>query len=190
MEIGTLLHRCRAGDGPAWEVLVRRYQGRIYGIAYYYTGNVEEARDLAQEIFVKIYDKLAACTNDETFVPWMIRLARNASIDRLRRMKARPPTAGIPVEEMFDLKAPEPGPEENWRSGSRKELLHRALQRLSQINREMILLKEIQGLSLEEVSGILKIPVGTAKSRSNRARLELARELMAMTGGTPARPEG
>jgi RNA polymerase sigma-70 factor (ECF subfamily) len=183
MELTELLERCRNGDGLAWEGLVRRYQGRIYGIAYYYTGNPDEARDLAQEIFVRIYQRLDACSNDETFVPWMVRLARNACIDRLRRMKARPPAAGIPVEEMFDLKSPVPDPAEQYRIDSRKQLVHRALQKLSQINREIILLKEIQGLSLEEVSETLKIPVGTVKSRSNRARIELARQVMAMTDG-------
>ena len=190
MEIEELLDRCRQGDGLAWEALVRRFQGRVYGIAYYYTGNVEEARDLAQDIFVKIYSRLETCTRAETFIPWMIRLARNASIDRLRKTKARPPAAGIPVEEMFDLKAPGPDPAEVWRTTSRKELIHRALQRLSQINREMILLKEIQGMTLEEVADLLKIPVGTAKSRSNRARLELAREVMALSGGPPGVSEG
>ena len=183
METAKLLERCRRGDELAWEALVRRFQGRIYGIAYYYTGNAEEARDLAQDIFVRLYRRLDACTNDETFVPWMIRLARNACIDRIRRMKARPPTAGIPVEEMFDLKAPGPDPAEQHGIDSRKQLVHRALQKMSQINREIILLKEIQGLTMEEIAELLKIPIGTVKSRSNRARLELAREVMAITNG-------
>lgn len=183
MEIPDLLRRCREGDGLAWEALVRRFQGRVYGIAYYYTGNAEEARDLAQEIFIRLYRRLDACTNDETFVPWMIRLARNACIDRLRRMKARPPTAGIPVEEMFDLKTSTPDPAEQHEIDSRRQLVHRALQKLSQINREIILLKEIQGMSLEDVSQTLKIPIGTVKSRSNRARIELARHVMSLTGG-------
>lgn len=183
MDIANLLKRCRSGDELAWEALVRTYQSRVYGIAYYYTGNAEEARDLAQDIFIKIYNRLDACTNDATFVPWMIRLARNACIDRLRRTKARPPAAGIPVEEMFDLKAPGPDPAEQYGIDSRKQLVHRALQKMSQINREIILLKEIQGLSLEEVASLLKIPLGTVKSRSNRARIELAREIMSITNG-------
>ena len=84
---------------------------------------------------------------------------------------------------MFDLKASGLNPEEQWRVDSRKQLVHRALQKMSQINREIILLKEIQGMTLEEVAELLRIPIGTAKSRSNRARLELAREVMALTNG-------
>ncbi|MBD3162452.1 MAG: sigma-70 family RNA polymerase sigma factor [Candidatus Eisenbacteria bacterium] len=184
METKTLLERCRRGDEAAWEALVRRFQGRIYGIAYCYVGNPEEARDLAQDIFVRLYDRLDACTNDETFVPWLIRLARNACIDRIRRMRARPRPAGVPVDEMFDLPAPGPDPEDQRRITARRELIHRALRRLSAISREIILLREIQGLSLEEIAGTLEIPIGTVKSRTNRARIELAREVTAL-----ARPE-
>jgi RNA polymerase sigma-70 factor (ECF subfamily) len=180
MEERDLLDRCRAGDPLAWEALVRRHQGRVYSIALHYMGNAEEARDLAQEIFLRLYRRLDACTNDETFVPWMIRLARNVCIDHLRRARVRPRAAPLPVEEHFDLASPEPGPAEQWRLAKRRGLLQRALQRLTPINRDMIVLKEIQGMSLEEIASLLRIPTGTVKSRSNRARLELAREVLAL----------
>ncbi len=187
MEIPELLDRCRRGDELAWEALVRRFQGRIYGLAFHYMGNAEEARDLAQDIFVQLYRRLDACTNDETFVPWLIRMARNASIDRLRRIKARPQGGSIPVDEMYNLPAPGPDPSEEWRTMSRRNLVHRAIQKLSAINREIIILKEIQGLSFEEIASQLKVPVGTVKSRSNRARTDLAREVIGLSkaAGTP-----
>ncbi len=180
MDVAELLTRCRQRDELAWEALVRRFQGRIYGLAYHYLGDAEEARDLAQDVFVRIYDRLDACTNDATFVPWMIRMARNAAIDRLRRMKARPRATGAPVEERFDLPDPGPDPAERLRLDSRRRLIHRALERLSGKNREMIILKDIEGLSLEEIASLLTIPLGTVKSRSNRARIELAREVLAL----------
>lgn len=184
METATLLERCRLGDELAWEALVRRYQGRIYALACHYMGNAEEARDVAQDIFVRLYQRLDACTNDATFVPWLLRLARNACIDRLRRLRVRPAAGGRPIEEMYDIEHPGPNPAEQRRVSSRKQLLHRALRNLSRANQEIILLKEIQGLSLAEVASLLKIPIGTVKSRSNRARTELAREVVAIAGPT------
>jgi RNA polymerase sigma-70 factor, ECF subfamily len=189
MEIPELLNRCRQGDELAWEALVRRFQGRIYGLAFHYVGNAEEARDLAQDVFVRLYQRLDACTNDATFVPWLIQMARNASIDRLRRIKARPQAGPTPVEEMFDLQSPGPDPSEEWRTTRRRNLVHQAMQKLSEINREIIVLKEIQGLSFEEVASILKIPIGTVKSRSNRARIDLAREVVSLSKGSGTGPE-
>jgi RNA polymerase sigma-70 factor, ECF subfamily len=182
MDLGALLERCRRGDDLAWEELVRRYQGRGYGVALHYLGNGEDARDLAQEVFIKIYRRLSSCTNDETFVPWMIRLTRNASIDRLRRMKTRPSVVGAPIEEFIHIASTDPGPDAEWRGNARRRLLFRAMSRLSRINREILMLKEIQGMSLEAIASMLHIPVGTVKSRSNRARLELASEVIALTG--------
>jgi RNA polymerase sigma-70 factor, ECF subfamily len=181
MELPELVERCRSGDAAAWEALVRRFQGRVYGVAYLYLGDREEARDLAQEVFVRIYRRLDTCTQVETFIPWMIQITRNAAIDRQRRMRARPRAVDAPVEEMTHLTSPAPSPAEEHQTSRRRDLVHRALQRLSGINREMILLKEIQGLSFETIAELLKAPIGTVKSRSNRARLEMAKVLAAMT---------
>ncbi len=190
MEIPELLDGCRRGDELAWEALVRRFQSRVYGVAIYYLGNAEEARDLAQEVFVRLYRRLDACTNDETFVSWLIQITRNAAIDRLRRIKARPQGIGTPVEEMWDIPSPEPGPEEHLLASRRRDLVHRALAKLSRINREMILLKEIQGLSLESIAKLLGLPIGTVKSRSNRARIELAREIVSLSAESGIDPAG
>lgn len=177
MELPELLTRCRAGDALAWEALVRRYQGRVYSTAYFYLGHAEEARDLAQEVFVRVYERLDRCTRDETFVPWMLQIARNAAIDRLRRLKARPQSSAIPVDEMGDLRSSWPDPAEELRVHRRRALVHRALGKLGSLNREILLLKEIQGMTFESISNLLQAPLGTVKSRSHRARLELAREI-------------
>lgn len=188
MEIPELLDGCRRGDELAWEALVRRFQSRVYGIAVFYLGNTEEARDLAQEVFVRLYRRLDACTNDETFVPWLVQITRNAAVDRLRRIKTRPQRVSTPVDEMWDLTSPEPGPEEQLETTRRRDLVHRAVAKLSRINREIILLKEIQGMSLESIAGLLKLPIGTVKSRSSRARIELAREIVAINQETGVDP--
>lgn len=175
MELDTLLARCRQGDDLAWEALVRRYQGRVYAIAYHYMRDREEARDAAQEVFIKIYRGLGSMREGDRFLPWMLRLARNCCIDRLRRLKVRTPPAEVPVEEAPQIVAADPSPEDSSLEQARHGLLYRALAGLGEKSREMILLREIQELKLEEIAGMLQLPLGTVKSRSHRARLELAK---------------
>jgi RNA polymerase sigma-70 factor (ECF subfamily) len=182
MDIPDLVERCKSGDDLAWEALVRQYQTRIYGIAYTYVGNVEDARDLAQDIFVQIYRKLDSCRDLERFLPWIIRIARNSSVDFIRRQKSRPQRTELPADEMPHLKSLEPGPDELSEAASQKRLVYQALQRLSDISREIILLRDMQGLPLAEIAKLLRVPLGTIKSRSNRARLELARVVLALRG--------
>ena len=90
----------------------------------------------------------------------------------------RPPASDVPVEDGLQLHAAGPSPEDAWVADARKRLVYRALDRMSEQNREMILLKEIQGLNLNEIAQLLGVPIGTVKSRSSRARLELARRVV------------
>ena len=179
MEFANLLDLVRRGDELAWEAFVRCFQGRVFGLAYHYTAQAEDARDLTQDVFVRIYQNLALVPSEASCLPWIIRITRNACIDHLRRRKARPPLWDLAAEDLFDLRSPDQNPEEAHLEAVRKSMVHRALQELTDLNREIILLKEIQGLGLEEIAGILDVPVGTVKSRSNRARLELAQKLTA-----------
>ena len=183
MDLTTLLQRCRDGDELAWEALVRQHQSRVYALALHYVGTAEEARDVAQEIFIRIYRNLQRCEDAAHFLPWMIRIARNACIDHLRRRQARPPARDVPAEEAPLLATSEPAPDEAWQAKSRRRLLHLALQALGELSREVLLLREIQGLSVEETARLLNVPEGTVKSRANRARVELARKVLALSGG-------
>ncbi len=180
MDPTTLLERCRAGDELAWEALVRQYQGRIFAIALTYVGDPEEASDVAQEAFVRIYRRLETCRDAERFQAWLIQVARSACLDHLRRRKARPPARDVPAEEAVWLAHPGPDPAEEWEESSRRRTLWRALGDLSEINREIVLLKDMQGLPLEEIAAMLDLPLGTIKSRTHRARLELARAVQAL----------
>jgi RNA polymerase sigma-70 factor (ECF subfamily) len=190
MDQSELLKRCQNDDELAWEVLVRQHQGRICSIAYGYVGEQDEAMDLAQDIFVRVFKSLHTCTDPEKFQSWLVRISRNACIDHLRRRKARPPLQDIPAEDMVALASGGPSPEDEWIKSSRQKLVHRALHRLSEINREIIVLKDIQGLPLDDISGMLDLPLGTVKSRSSRARLELARAITEMDGGPHGGPLG
>jgi RNA polymerase sigma-70 factor, ECF subfamily len=186
MDLSTILERCCIGDELAWEALVRRFQARVYGIAYHYLGNAEDARDLAQEAFIRIYQNLAARSDAADFLPWIIRITRNACIDHLRRKKARPPAQDIAADDLLTLQDPGADPGQQYAADSRKRMVHCALHQMTGLNREIILLRDIQGLTLEEIASMLEVPVGTVKSRSNRARIELAHRL-AFLKNEPAR---
>ncbi len=183
MDPAEHLRLVRQGDPLAWEAFVREHQGRVFGLAYHYTTHAEDARDLTQEVFVRIYQNLDRMPEVEGLVGWLVRLTRNACIDFLRRRKARPPAWDLPVEEVFGLASGEADPEAAHLETARRRGLHQALRELTDLNREMILLKEIQGLALEEIARLLDVPLGTVKSRSNRARLELADKLTALGWG-------
>jgi len=188
MELPALLERCRQGDELAWEALVRQFQGRVYSICAGYAHTPDEARDMAQEVFVRLYETRGRWAPADSFVPWMVKVARNLCLDQLRRRKARPPAEDVLADEMVDLAGGDLSPEAELLGDSRRRLVWRALRSLGPISREMILLKEIQGLALEEIARMLHIPIGTVKSRSNRARLELAARVLAIDPGARTGP--
>ncbi|MFP3939732.1 MAG: RNA polymerase sigma factor [Thermoanaerobaculia bacterium] len=174
LDLDTLIARCRQGDELAWEALVRRYQGRVFGVALHYLRDREEARDAAQDAFVKLYRNLSKLEGGETFLPWLLRITRNCAIDRMRRNAVRRPPAEAPEEDAAETSDPGPSAEEALFRDARKALVYRALGALSEHNREVILLKDIEQRKLEEIAEILDLPLGTVKSRTNRARLQLA----------------
>lgn len=186
MNLDTILEKCRQGDDLAWEVLIRKYQGRVFSVAMHYMRDREEARDVAQEVFIKLYRKLETLQSGETFLPWLIRMTRNNSIDQIRKLKTRTPDQSVPVEDGPELVAAQPSPEQDslrrWRTG----LLHRAMNELSDQSREIIMLKDIQELKLNEIAEMLALPLGTIKSRSHRARIELAKVVQQLESSSGA----
>ncbi len=181
LDLEYLLVQCRAGNQLAWEALVRGYQARVYSLAFHYLGNAEEAKDAAQEIFLRVYRNIGQCREAGMFLPWLIKISRNLCIDFLRRKAARPTATDLPLEDLPESPDPNMNPEESWMAKSRRHLIHRALRQLTALNREIVILKEIHGLALEQIASMLKIPLGTVKSRSNRARLELAEKVLALS---------
>ena len=148
---------------------------------------------MTQEAFVRVYRQLDAFEGGH-FMAWLLRITRNLCIDQLRRRKARPPTEDLRADEHERAMPPDtaPDPEQAWLTDGRKRTVHAALARLSGANREMILLKEIQGLRLDEIASLLGLPLGTVKSRSSRARVELARQVVAVdpSYADASRPRG
>ena len=180
VDLAELLKRCQAGDELAWEGFVRRFQGRIYAIAYSYAGNPDAARDLAQDIFVRLYGTRRQWAPADMFVPWLVKTSRNLAVDFLRRRRARTVATEVGLDEVADIARPGDNPEEQVHASRRRSLIWNALGKLTAISRETIILRDIHGLSLEEVAAALRIPLGTAKSRTSRARVELAQQVLAM----------
>ena len=179
-DLSTLIDGCRAGDALAWEAFVRRFQGRMFALAYSYVGDREDARDLAQEIFVRLYEARAQWLTGEEFLPWLFRVARNRSVDFLRRRKVRTPPATVDEAAVAELADPAPSAEARALDSDRRGLLHAALRGLSAINREIVVLRDVHGLPIQQVASILGIPLGTVKSRASRARVELAERVLAL----------
>jgi len=178
VELDTLVAQCKAGDEIAWEALVRRIQGRVFGLCFHYLRDREEAREVAQETFIRIYRGMKGFDGSGSFLAWSVRIARNCCFDRLRKQKTLATHGAATIDD------PDTGRElVESREGFvdtqvRNQLLRKALDGMSAINREMILLKDIQGLKQREIADLLSIPLGTVKARSNRARAELAERVL------------
>jgi RNA polymerase sigma-70 factor, ECF subfamily len=179
-ELSALIARCRAGDELAWESFVRQFQGRLYALAYSYVGEREEARDLAQEIFIRLYETRRRWAPGDEFLPWLFKVARNRSVDYLRRRRVRVPAATVEESALDDLADPSPSSEALAVEADRRSLMRAALRGLSAISSEIVMLRDVHGLSVQHVAATLGIPVGTVKSRASRARVELAEKVLAL----------
>jgi RNA polymerase sigma-70 factor (ECF subfamily) len=173
-----LVPACQAGDGPAWEALVKRHQDRVLNLAYQFTGNRDEARDLAQEIFVRLYLRLDQYDPARPFRFWFNSLARNLCIDHYRSRREKQRLATVALEATDRIVATSPSPDQQLARREERDLILAALDALSAISREAIVLKDLQEMTLEEIAQSLDLPIGTVKSRVFRARIELGRAIL------------
>ena len=175
-----LVEQCMAGNQAAWEELVRVHTRRVYSVCYRFTGTSEEAQDLTQEVFLRVFKSLASFRSGEgTFSIWLNRLTRNLLIDHYRRTRQDRQTESL--EDQL------PAVEQSARVDARadgllagreaSEQLQAALQRLSPELRETVILRDVEELEYREIAQVLGVPEGTVKSRLNRGRAELARIL-------------
>lgn len=189
----ALLARVKAGDRAAYRVLVERYQRRVYNLAFSLTKNREDAADIAQDAFVKAFQSLAAFKGDASFYTWIYRITSNLAIDFLR--KARPGVVaeaeGNAPEDLADAGAGAgilstrlgTNPQ---RTALRRELaekMEEALAQLPEKHRAILVLREVEGLSYEELAETLGIPKGTVMSRLFHARSKMQEILGAYLDG-------
>lgn len=175
-----LVEQCMAGNEAAWEELVRVHTRRVYAVCYRFTGAPQEAQDLTQEVFLRVFRTLKSFRAGEgSFGVWLNRLTRNLLIDHYRRTKQDRNTDSIEeqlprVEESTAVTA---RTDSLLASREASELLQFALQKLSPELRETVILRDVEDLEYREIAQILNVPEGTVKSRLNRGRAELARTL-------------
>lgn len=169
-----LLDRFRGGDQAAFDLIVDRFERRVFAVALSICRHHEDARDVAQDVFLTALRSLSGFRGDAQLGTWFHRVAVNASLDLVRRRRRRD-AAGL--EELEEQPSEDPGPEGEAIASVRAREVHRALGRLGEEHRIVITLHDLQGLDYAQVAETLAVPVGTVKSRLHRARLQLAREL-------------
>lgn len=173
-----IIRRVQSGDTEAYEALVTEYQKNVYNLALRMTGNPEDAADMSQEAFIKAYSSLALFRGDSKFSVWLYRIVSNVCLDHLRRQSRRQ-TLSLSVEDdegdeaQIDIPDLSQSPEELLERQLTREAVRRGLDSLPPAQRQILLLREIQGLSYEEISAALNIDEGTVKSRIFRARKKL-----------------
>lgn len=173
-----IIRRVQSGDTEAYEALVTEYQKNVYNLALRMTGNPEDAADMSQEAFLKAYSSLALFRGDSKFSVWLYRIVSNVCLDHLRRQSRRQ-TLSLSVEDdegdeaQIDIPDLSQSPEELLERQLTREAVRRGLDSLPPAQRQILLLREIQGLSYEEISAALDIDEGTVKSRIFRARKKL-----------------
>jgi RNA polymerase sigma-70 factor (ECF subfamily) len=180
-----LVKRCLGGDDSAWEALLKLYARRTYNLCYRFTGKTQEAEDLTQEIFVKVFQTFRSYDATQgTFATWLNRISRNHLVDHYRRTKKDRMTTSLDDQTMAQAEKPgvEGGPAARVEARERQERLQRGLNQMSPDLREAVILRDLQDLDYQEIALVLGVPEGTVKSRINRGRLELARVLKRMEG--------
>lgn len=185
--VNALVRRCVSGDAAAWQEIVQQYHRRIYNICYRFSGSADDASDLAQEVFIKMYRTLSTYdTTRASFMTWVTTVTRNLLVDHFRKGKydrvtdsldATPGNQeeGLSLAEQLEDQAA--SPEARVRSQETQKLVHEALKRLSPELREAVILRDLQDLDYKDIAKVLNVPEGTVKSRINRGRTELARLL-------------
>jgi RNA polymerase sigma-70 factor (ECF subfamily) len=185
--VALLVRRCIAGDAAAWEDIVQRYHRRIYNICYRFAGSSDDAQDLTQEVFIKMYRTLGSYDVDRgAFMTWVTTVTRNLLVDHFRKSKQDRLTDSLDStssehEDAMPLseQIPDKGlpPDAHVQSREAREVVHLALQKLSPELREALILRDLQDMDYRDIAAALKVPEGTVKSRINRGRAELARLL-------------
>ena len=190
-EESALIGRVLAGDTDAFEPLVTENQNKVFHLALRLLGNEADAADAAQEAFLKAYTSLSGFRGDSRFSVWLYRLTNNVCLDMLRRQK-RQSAVSLYTEddgEEAELTLPDggPGPEELLLRAEDARLVRAAMDALPEDLRRILSLREIGGMSYEELAETLSLEVGTVKSRLNRARKKLC-QLLVRSGNFSAPP--
>ena len=186
-----LARRAAAGHAEAWDELIELYGRRIFNVAYQFSASKQEAEDLTQEIFLKLYQNLGRYRGDVPLVAWSLRLSRNLCIDLYRKSR-REKTSTFVSEAVLERLPAADDPQLDALRRQQLEAVYSGLERLPDDLAEVVVLADLQGWSLEETATYLDAPLGTVKSRLHRARKRLAEQvgrLLAPSGLSQPRRE-
>jgi len=178
-----VIRRVLDGDVNAFEELVNAYETKVYNLALQMVGNKQDAQDVTQEAFIKAYNSLSSFRGDSKFSVWLYRIVSNMCVDYLRKKKKRG-TFSLSMEDddgediQLDLPDLSQSPEEILQQKLTQDAVRRGLASLPPDSRQILLLREIQGLSYEEIGKALGLEIGTVKSRIFRARKKLVAFLL------------
>ncbi len=176
--IDTLIASCLSGDQTAWEEIVRQHRRKVFNIAYKFTGRHDEAEDLTQDVFLRLFKSLHTFDRRANFQTWLVSVSRNLCIDHYRSVRKERETIDRDVDA-GELTPAAPGQNayQALEQADRVELLRKAMAELPPSLREAVVKRDIQEMSYQEIADQLNLPEGTVKSRINRGRTELARQV-------------
>ena len=175
-----LIARFQNGDAYAFDLLVKRYKDPLLNFIYRFIGDLVESEDIVQETFYRVYKNKHYYKEVAKFSTWIYTIAGNLAKTELRRRKRRKVFSihkESPIDKEFELPDLKSDPEKEVNTIVTEKIIQKAISSLPQKFRQVIVLRDIQGFSYEEISGIIKVPLGTVKSRVNRARLKLQEDL-------------
>lgn len=183
MTENELIERVRRGNRDAFTDLMEKYQTQIFNIAYGMLSDYEDASDATQEVFIKVYKSITSFKGQSAFTTWIYAICRNVCNDILRKRRRHGMNISLYGDDEDDtapiknVKSNALTPEESVEADERQKLVREAITSLKAEYREVIVYSDMQGLSYEEIAKIMKCPVGTVRSRLNRARASLRKIL-------------
>ena len=180
-EIDALIERCLRGDQTAWEMIVRMHRRKVFNIAYKFVGRHDQAEDLTQDVFLKLYKSLETFDRRANFQTWLVSVSRNLCIDHYRSVRKEREVVNRDVDPSeLTPAAPDRNAQAALEQRDRVHLLRRALDKLQPSLRTAVMMRDIQEMSYHDIAERLSLPEGTVKSRINRGRSELARQYRAV----------
>ena len=187
----ALIQRCLRGDQVAWELIVAQHRRKVFNVAYKFVGKHDEAEDLTQDIFLKVFKSLHTFDRRANFQTWLISVSRNLCIDHYRSVRKERETIDRDVDaNELTPASREPGPVASLEQRDRITLIRQALSALPDTLRTAVVMRDLQEFTYQEIADRLQLAEGTVKSRINRGRTELARQVRKLRGDdyTPSGP--
>ena len=183
-----LIEECLKGNQTAWDAIVRQHWRKVFNLAYKFVGKHDEAEDLTQDIFLKIFKALGTFDRRANFQTWLISISRNLCIDHYRSVRKERETIAREVDaSTLSPASVEISPLASLERRDLREMVRQALEHLPTTLRTAVVLRDLQELSYQEIADQLGLPEGTVKSRINRGRIELARQIKRLQASQASR---